>query len=63
MEAYVTAKQMAAVYSISTDQAYVIMREMEKKQRPGLLRIGRLLRARPTEFEAYLIERMKGDPQ
>lgn len=63
MEAYVTAKQMAAHYAMSTDQAYVIMHEMEIKQMPGLLRIGRLLRVRPTEFEAYLIERMKGDPQ
>ena len=61
MEAYVTAKQMAANFNISKEFAYVIMREMEERNRPGFLRIGRLLRARPTEFEGYLLTRMKGE--
>lgn len=61
MEAYVTAKQMAANFNISKEFAYVIMREMEQQNRPGFLRIGRLLRARPTEFEDYLLTRMKGE--
>lgn len=61
MDAYVTARQMAAYFSISKAEAYIIMHEMETRKKPGLLRIGRLLRARPKEFEAYLLERMKGD--
>lgn len=61
MEAYVTARQMAAYFSISEGEVYIIMREMETQKRPGLLRIGRLLRARPKDFEDYLVERMKGD--
>lgn len=61
MEAYVTAKQMAANFNISKEFAYVIMREMEQRNRKGFLRVGRLLRARPTDFEAYLLERMKGE--
>lgn len=63
MEAYVTAKQISAAFAISKEQAYLIMREMEEQKRPGFLRIGKLLRAKPTEFEAYLIERMKGEEQ
>lgn len=58
MEAYITAKHLAAHFAISKAEAYIIMHEMESQGRNGLLRIGRLLRARPAAFEEYLRERM-----
>ncbi len=54
---YATMKQLAAQYQVTYGLIQVIVHDMHREKRDGVIYVGRLPRIDVEEFEKYLLER------